>query len=354
MWAWITLIARAILADRDPAQIHTATALWQNAISMSPPGSQARRAIQAASTSGSRNFYRSRGGVVGPVPPRCDYSANELVNITGDGGWGTHPTTTASFLDIRDEDFDDFDRRQLTQEEFIDEYVKKSVPVLFQTSEHLGTCSTSPWAREELLRTSGHAIVQVSRSNLRAPTTRRRGSSDAVVSVLALRDFVGQWDSGDVFDSTYVFTRPIPGLSLDVDPHPLFLSSAAKQFHFEMYHDLLFHIGNRGSGVYFHAHTEAYNSLEFGKKLWILFPPFMGFYRSGTQGTSQEWLHDFLRNESNFPRPMMGVQVAGETLFVPAGWLHATLCLQNCVGMAMEVGRPARQSAQQPTPEAGG
>ena len=41
----------------------------------------------------------------------------------------------------------------------------------------------------------------------------------------------------------------------------------------------MFYLGGRGSETNAHEHTNAYNTLFFGAKLFLLFPPLQGHWR---------------------------------------------------------------------------
>lgn len=109
-------------------------------------------------------------------------------------------------------------------------------------------------------------------------------------------------------------------------------------------------IGPTRSGSSFHIDpnsTCAWNAVLSGAKKWILFPPDgpppPGVYPSeegshvSTPVSIIEWFMNFYdqifddRHESQ--RPMEGVVRAGETIFVPQGWWHLVLNLEESIAI---------------------
>ena len=87
-------------------------------------------------------------------------------------------------------------------------------------------------------------------------------------------------------------------------------------------------IGPAKSGASWHVDplmTSAWNTLVFGKKLWFFFPP--NTHVVGYEMTSLQW---FLLV---FPRlgykPLQVIQNVGDTIYVPSGWIHSVLNLDD-------------------------
>ena len=100
----------------------------------------------------------------------------------------------------------------------------------------------------------------------------------------------------------------------------------------------LFYIGPELSGVYFHQHSAAVNVLVSGEKHWFLFPPRVW---AGPQVSSMaQWVEEILPH-LRF-KPLEVRQKAGEALFIPSGWSHATINVgepdSHVVGVAIEIG----------------
>ena len=115
-------------------------------------------------------------------------------------------------------------------------------------------------------------------------------------------------------------------------------------------------IGPAGAGAPFHHHKNALNSLFVGSKLWLMYPPGEAFVSnqhtldfikehvaglgSGTKNPpagpkdapDQPHLRSLLRRKP----PIKCIQRAGDILFVPDGFAHATVNLETAVGVAVE------------------
>jgi hypothetical protein len=92
---------------------------------------------------------------------------------------------------------------------------------------------------------------------------------------------------------------------------------------------LTFGMGPVNDGVMFHSHTAAWNALMFGEKEWFFYPPdgFIGepYERlSMVAATSLPEVIGGLESLSAIHPPLRCRQKAGEVIFVPDGWWHAT------------------------------
>ncbi|KAJ1405088.1 hypothetical protein B484DRAFT_483427 [Ochromonadaceae sp. CCMP2298] len=97
--------------------------------------------------------------------------------------------------------------------------------------------------------------------------------------------------------------------------------------------EIQFYLGPAGSGAPAHFHGHAINSLAFGEKQWILYPPAEAFY-STTPALA------FFPAEANATggtgNALRCTQQAGDVLYVPALWGHATLNSLQSIGVAHE------------------
>eukprot|EP00929_Paragymnodinium_shiwhaense_P006990 TRINITY_DN110947_c0_g1_i1.p1 TRINITY_DN110947_c0_g1~~TRINITY_DN110947_c0_g1_i1.p1 ORF type:complete len:581 (-),score=100.91 TRINITY_DN110947_c0_g1_i1:298-1995(-) len=94
---------------------------------------------------------------------------------------------------------------------------------------------------------------------------------------------------------------------------------------------LTFGIGPKGEGVMLHAHTAVWNALMFGEKEWFFYRPnelvgaaydALGLVDSGAliQATT-----DIASSSSRAPQLYRCRQRAGEVVYAPDGWWHATV-----------------------------
>lgn len=90
-----------------------------------------------------------------------------------------------------------------------------------------------------------------------------------------------------------------------------------------------FSVGGVLMGAPFHYHPAATNTLFYGRKLWFLASPADG-------GWSNEAPYRSLLRVGVYPGARRCVQEAGDILFVPESWSHATICLTDCVSVSHE------------------
>ena len=89
-----------------------------------------------------------------------------------------------------------------------------------------------------------------------------------------------------------------------------------------------FFVGSRYSGAPAHYHSHAMNFLVRGKKRWLLWPPASALY---SRVPAVSWL------DRKDAKAYQCVQPENASLYVPAGWGHAVLNLEDhTVGVALE------------------
>ena len=106
-----------------------------------------------------------------------------------------------------------------------------------------------------------------------------------------------------------------------------------------------FFLGPAGSGAPPHYHKHAWNALAYGRKRWFLWPPAAAMYSSMP---IRRWLEEVLPGLPPHLAPLEVTQEAGDVIFVPAGWGHATLNLAASVGLSEEFDVGAAQWAEGP------
>ncbi|CAJ0831953.1 8519_t:CDS:2 [Entrophospora sp. SA101] len=98
------------------------------------------------------------------------------------------------------------------------------------------------------------------------------------------------------------------------------------------------------SGSTFHKDpnsTSAWNAVIKGSKKWIMYPPDSlppGVFTSAAEVTSpislMEWYLNFYKMAlKSKPRPLEGICKAGEIIFVPNGWWHSVLNLDDSIAI---------------------
>ncbi|KAF8933167.1 hypothetical protein BGZ52_008441 [Haplosporangium bisporale] len=108
-------------------------------------------------------------------------------------------------------------------------------------------------------------------------------------------------------------------------------------------------VGPARSGSTFHKDpnaTSAWNAVITGSKKWIMFPPHIlppGVFTNDDESevtspvSLMEWFSNFYAS-TQFPddpaeRPLEGICREGEIMFVPRGWWHAVVNLDDCIAV---------------------
>jgi hypothetical protein len=206
------------------------------------------------------------------------------------------------------------------------------------------------WQKKELLAKYGERMVAVRRQGDAADQQRQNNGLGGTLQITLAEYVAQQFDAAPVpasaalnskalEDVTYQFDRTFMNVSapemkrdFHTPRHFAGLTSDAKQ-------DPLFFLGPRGSGVGFHRHGEAWNVVAHGRKRWFLYPP---EWRSDLLGVNPDqaldglgWLRTFYPQvQSTDAAPMECIQEAGDVAYMPELWHHATLNVQDTVGVA--------------------
>lgn len=105
------------------------------------------------------------------------------------------------------------------------------------------------------------------------------------------------------------------------------------------------------SGIPFHRHHASWLHLLHGTKLWHFFPPDVTPHEDnglamGGEGGHSEWITTVLPTLDDRDKPFEYVQHAGETVYVPEAWWHAT---SNIEGGGTVVGLGGQAESPQPS-----
>ncbi|OVF05498.1 putative clavaminate synthase-like protein [Clavispora lusitaniae] len=105
-------------------------------------------------------------------------------------------------------------------------------------------------------------------------------------------------------------------------------------------------IGSERSGSTFHKdpnYTSAWNAALSGRKLWVMFPP--GTCPPGVSADEDEsevtspvgiaeWvLSGFYNDAAKHPEAQIGITFPGEVMYVPSGWWHSVINLDDSVAL---------------------
>ena len=110
--------------------------------------------------------------------------------------------------------------------------------------------------------------------------------------------------------------------------------------------DHVLSLGRSGSGLPFHSHGQSWLELLQGHKLWLLHPPgplpevSQPWVPESEQLPLADWLATRLRRAD--PAPIVCLQRAGDLLYLPAAWHHATFNIGETVAIAGQFNRLQR------------
>lgn len=109
-------------------------------------------------------------------------------------------------------------------------------------------------------------------------------------------------------------------------------------------YNMIWLIGPPRSGTAFHSHTEAWTALAHGRKRWLFYPPNQSPPAGGSGPDTYpafaitDWW-DRIRPHLNGPasnRPIECVQEPGDLMYVPEGWHHAVINVEDVVGISFQ------------------
>ncbi len=222
----------------------------------------------------------------------------------------------------------------LSEARFESDY--RGVKPIIITGATEGWGATTHWHKEALLRDHGDARVELGHPS----EIVAFGGTGGTFSTL--RKFIGSFGGGSaaadrvVFDSSEVL-RQRPKLRADFDtpaPFARMMADTRGGVSWQM-----LSIGDDGAGLSFHSHGDSWLGLVHGVKRWLLYPPGRApkelFETLGPVALPiRDWVQQFLPQlPVAVPSPLVDcLQYAGEAMYVPAGWLHATVNVGETIG----------------------
>eukprot|EP01048_Picozoa_sp_COSAG05_P010779 COSAG05_NODE_971_length_6368_cov_3.026320_3_plen_515_part_00 len=135
----------------------------------------------------------------------------------------------------------------------------------------------------------------------------------------------------------YIFQRGVVGDDLLV-PSIKGLFSAAHQ------HVNIWMVGGPLSGTTFHFHAAAWTGVIYGRKRWFLYPPTMTPPGGGSGSNMVPtfpityWLSDVYPRLAESHKPVECMQHPGDLLYIPEGWYHAVLNVDDVVAVTFQNG----------------
>lgn len=263
---------------------------------------------------------------------------------------------------------------------FLLNFVDAGKPVIMQNSDFRDTQLLAEWSRERMLQAFGDSSLMVSASTDIVPRQwvadcRYKSSLGDDCSTLHARDafyFQKRWRVRDFVQQAYVpaarhnssecrihrgvgGTEPFaftPLRSLCSDEYAAAMCPSLREEalmpwlrrfipaeepvgsgYSDRWDSTFLSLGPSGSGVYFHLHGATLHMQLYGRKKWFIFPPKV-FY-GPTVGSLKFWAKNV---KSQLPMPPLElVQYPGEVFYLPAGWPHATLNIDDAVGFAVQI-----------------
>ncbi|EGC32612.1 hypothetical protein DICPUDRAFT_155396 [Dictyostelium purpureum] len=229
------------------------------------------------------------------------------------------------------------DSNSLTVEEFIRDFETPNIPVIFKGAQDGTGCMNGEWTTEKLIEKYGDTIFKIAhQDNKRIQMT--------------FRDYVQYMKTQNDEEPLYVFDQAFgekaPSLLEQYKvpkyfPEDLFQYSGPE----ERPHFRWLVIGPERSGASWHidpAGTSAWNSLISGKKRWLMYPPAFTPYTVDLEDFEEKiygsppsllWLLEVYPYLPPDYRPIECIQEPGETIFVPGGWWHMVLNLEESIAV---------------------
>ncbi|XP_062041579.1 jmjC domain-containing protein 8 isoform X1 [Lepus europaeus] len=239
----------------------------------------------------------------------------------GDGGWrrgGPGPP---------EEELCTVERRaDLSYAEFVQRYAFQRPVVLrglTDNSRFRALCS-----REKLLASFGGRVVRLSTANTYSYRKVDLPFQEYVERLLRPQDPASLGNDTLYFFGDNNFTE-WASLFGHYAPPPYGLLGTAPAHSFG--------VAGAGTGVPFHWHGPGYSEVIYGRKRWFLYPP-EKTPQFHPNKTTLAWLRDTYPGLAPAARPLECTISAGEVLYFPARWWHATLNLDTCVFISTFLG----------------
>lgn len=242
-----------------------------------------------------------------------------------EGGWQQSRLGTAAA--VTEEEHCTVERRaHLTYPEFMQHYAFLK-PVILQgltdNSRFRALCS-----RENLLASFGDNVVRLSTANTYSYQKVDLPFQEYVEQLLHPQDPTSLGNDTLYFFGDNNFTEWAP-LFQHYSPPPFRLLGTTPAYSFG--------IAGAGSGVPFHWHGPGFSEVIYGRKRWFLYPP-EKTPEFHPNKTTLAWLQETYPSLAPSTRPLECTIQAGEVLYFPDRWWHATLNLDTSVFISTFLG----------------
>lgn len=267
---------------------------------------------------------------IGPVIILKGFRSEDGTVPSGSGGWRLADGETVAWLDSDLCTVDRLSASDLSAERFEKEF-RFQKPVLV-TFPHGARTWTDPerWSLQALLRNYGQWTIAHGNS---VDIVRRGGNGEFKHTLTELLEGLRSNNATLMNYGSYGFDRNFfkeTNLSTTFKLPSYFSAN-------DTINDSIFILGASGSGVIFHKHADTWNGVIYGKKRWFLYPssftPPGGVYHGYSVN---EWYDRVYPNLTADCRPIECVQQAGEILYLPEGFYHATLNIGDTVAVSLQ------------------
>jgi hypothetical protein len=224
-----------------------------------------------------------------------------------------------------------------TSEEFFENYVKTSTPVVFRQVLRSSDAIMQRFEKNAFLARYGNDPTPIAKIPYAASfgmkasmTTLGHVANETSIDILS----PSYQNAGE----SYAFSVPHSSwrekLQKDIPIPSILHSLILNDKKIVISEDLgtletQFYLGASGTGAPVHFHGHAVNSLAYGEKKWTLFPPQDAFYSTIPAA-------EFVLRDPHVKEGTTCTQYGGDLMFVPALWGHGTLNMKQSIGVAHE------------------
>eukprot|EP01048_Picozoa_sp_COSAG05_P015951 COSAG05_NODE_1988_length_3739_cov_33.369505_2_plen_507_part_00 len=228
--------------------------------------------------------------------------------------------------------------RRLSNADFKRQFLDPTKPVLL-TGAQESWAARKRWKRRSFLKKFGNIKVEV--GNASDIVLFASGWHSHLAPMKSLEDFInGFGGEGGELDKSFVFQAIGKANSLQQDfdtPNTLlpFFQLERPSHAPKMWN--MVSLGEHGAGLPFHDHGDSWLGLVHGSKHWFLYAPGTApNVQMDVLSGVQYWARNVLPT-LNGNKPIQCTQKAGEILYVPQGWIHATLNIGDAVAVGGQI-----------------
>eukprot|EP00163_Fabomonas_tropica_P001331 TRINITY_DN11006_c0_g1_i1.p1 TRINITY_DN11006_c0_g1~~TRINITY_DN11006_c0_g1_i1.p1 ORF type:complete len:837 (-),score=179.23 TRINITY_DN11006_c0_g1_i1:965-3475(-) len=259
-----------------------------------------------------------------PVERRKPYVKKVNPRTADGGGWNNKEKAE---VDIN---FCDLERRSnLTVGEFVKEYLLPGKPVVITDAcEHWPAFEL--WRKESFREKFADARFKIMTDKNGRPHSLDQTGSEYLKW---LDKHSGERFPHYLFDGA--FEDPYPEILEDVGriPHSGQSNLKLRQDYFNMFQYFTYQlvVGPAFAGANPHFHHTTWNTLLFGRKRWMIWPPAQSFYSSKHP---HRWFDEDWERVQKENQPLECIQESGDLFFLPDMWGHAVVNLNDAVAIA--------------------